>query len=144
MTKNKSLLALFIALTFCLTGLNSAFAADAPIVSAVPNKKSYSVGESGTLTINFKTGKKIKIPKDPEIEVTIEDGVSGAGMQDYSGNGAGDDYLKTAHVVYNFTVPQGAHGTITIHGKVKFGYCNSEDGVCKIATKTFSAKIKID
>ena len=145
MTKNKSLLALFIALSFCLTGLNSAFAADAPIVSATPNKKSYSIGESGVLNISFKTGKHVKIPKDPEIEVTITDGIDGGTMQDYSSNGGGDDYLKTPLVKYNFTIPSGAASgsTITIKGKVKFGYCNSDDGVCKIGTKNFTAKIKV-
>lgn len=144
MTKIKSLLALFVVLSFCLTGFSTAMAAEAPSVSASVNKKSLSAGESGVITIKFKTAAHVKIPKDPEIEVTLE-GADANGMQDYSGNGAGDDYLKNPSVKYNFTVPAGAvsGSTITIKGKVKFGYCNSDDGVCKIATKNFTAKVKV-
>lgn len=143
MTKIKSLLALFVFSAFCLTGFSSALAVEAPNVSASANKKSFSAGESGVLTVKFKTGAHVKIPKDPEVEITITDGVDGSGLQDYSG---GDDYLKSpASVKYNFTVPPGAASgsTITIKGKVKFGYCNSDDGVCKITTKNFTAKIKV-
>ncbi len=145
MTKNKSLLALLVFSFFCLTGFSTANAAEAPAVSASANKKSYSAGESGVLTIKFKISDHVKIPKDPEIEVTITDGIDGNGIQDYSSNGGGDDYLKTPQVKYNFTVPSGAESgsTITIKGKVKFGYCNSEDGVCKIGTKNFTAKVKV-
>lgn len=146
MTKNKSILAVLLFFFFCAAGFNSVIAAEAPAVSASANKKSYSAGESGVITIKFKTGDHVKIPKDPEIEVTITDGIDGGSLQDYSSNGSGDDYLKTPQVKYNFTVPQGAASgsTITIKGKVKFGYCNSEDGVCKIGTKNFTAKIKVD
>lgn len=144
MTKIKSLLAIFVVTALCLASFSSAMAAEAPGVSASANKKSYSAGESGVLTIKFKTGAHVKIPKDPEIEITVE-GADGNGLQDYSGNGAGDDYLKSPSVKYNFTVPAGATSgsTITIKGKVKFGYCNSDDGVCKISTKNFTAKIKV-
>ena len=145
MTKIKTLSALFIVLSFCLMGFTSAMAVEAPNVSASANKKTYSAGESGVLTIKFKTSAHVKIPKDPEIEITVTEGAEGSGMQDYSGNGAGDDYLKTPQVKYNFTVPAGATSgsTITIKGKVKFGYCNSSDGICKIGTKNFTAKIKV-
>jgi hypothetical protein len=144
MTKIKSLLALFIVASFFLMSFNSAMAAESPNVSVSANKKTYSPGESGVLTFKFKTGAHVKIPKDPEIEVTLE-GADGSGMQDYSGNGAGDDYLKNPQVKYNFTIPAGATSgsTITIKGKVKFGYCNSDDGVCKIATKNFTAKVRV-
>jgi hypothetical protein len=144
MTKFKSLLAVFVVLSFCLMGFNSAMAVEAPNVSASANKKTFSAGESGVLTVKFKLGKQVKIPKEPEIEITITDGVDGSGLQDYSSNG-GDDYLQTPSVKYNFTVPSGAAAgsTITIKGKVKFGYCNSEDGVCKITTKNFTAKVKV-
>lgn len=145
MTKIKSLLALFVFIAICTIGFSSLQAAEAPNVSASANKKSFSAGESGVLTIKFKTGDHVKIPKDPEIEVTITDGVDGNGVQDYSANGTGDDYLKTPQVKYNFTIPSGAASgsTITIKGKVKFGYCNSADGVCKIGTKNFTAKVKV-
>ncbi|MBS1513484.1 MAG: hypothetical protein JSS63_00530 [Bacteroidetes bacterium] len=143
MTKIKSLLAIFVMAFFCLSALGTANAAEVPGVSASANKKSYTAGESGVLTIKFKTGDHVKIPKDPEIEVTITDGVSGNGLQNVSG---GDDYLSNpAQVKFNFTVPSGAASgsTITIKGKVKFGYCNSDNGVCKIGTKNFTAKIKV-
>ncbi|MBS1493043.1 MAG: hypothetical protein JST55_06020 [Bacteroidetes bacterium] len=144
MTKIKSLLALFVFASFCLMGFSSAMAVEAPSVSATTNKKSFSPGESGVLTLKFKTGDHVKIPKDPEIEVTITDGVDAGSLQDYAGGS--DDYLSSpASVKYNFTVPSGAASgtTITIKGKVKFGYCNSADGVCKIGTKNFTAKIKV-
>ena len=145
MTKIKSLLGLFVFLSFCLMAFNTAKAVEAPSVSASANKKTYSAGESGVLTLKFKTGAHVKIPKDPEIEITITEGADGTGLQDYSGNGAGDDYLKTPTVKYNFTVPSGAASgsTVTIKGTVKFGYCNSDDGVCKLSTKNFTAKIKV-
>lgn len=144
MLKIKALLALFVFSSFCLMGFNSAKAVEAPNVTAKTNKKSYSPGESGVLTIKFKTTDHVKIPKDPEIEVTITDGVDGSGLQNYAGGA--DDYLSNpAQVKFNFTVPSGAASgsTITIKGKVKFGYCNSDDGVCKIGTKNFTAKVKI-
>jgi len=144
MPKIKTLLALLIFSSICLMGFNSAKAVEAPNVTANANKKSYSAGESGVLTIKFKTKEHVKIPKDPEIEVTISEGVDGNGLQNYTGGG--DDYLSNpAQVKFNFTVPSGAASgsTITIKGKVKFGYCNSDDGVCKIGTKNFTAKIKV-
>lgn len=143
MLKIKALLAFLVFSAFCLTGFNSAKAVEAPNVTANSNKKSYSAGESGVLTIKFKTTAHVKIPKDPEIEVTISEGVDGSGLQNYAGGS--DDYLSPAQVKFNFTVPSGAASgsTITIKGKVKFGYCNSDDGVCKIGTKNFTAKIKV-
>jgi hypothetical protein len=144
MTKIKSLLALFLFSSFCLMGFSTAKAVEAPTVSASANKKTFSAGESGVLTIKFKTGAHVKIPKDPEIEITITDGLEGGAMQDYSGGS--DDYLPSpSQVKYNFSVPSGAASgsTITIKGKVKFGYCNSDDGVCKITTKNFTAKIRV-
>jgi len=137
----KSLLSLFVIICFVFSA-TAAFAVEAPAVSASANKKSYAPGETGVLTIKFKTGAHVKIPKDPEVEVTLE-GADGNGLQDYTGGG--DDYIAGSKVKYNFTVPSGAvsGSTITVKGKVKFGYCNSDDGVCKLATKNFTAKIKV-
>ena len=144
MTKIKSLLALFVFLSFCFMGFSSAKAVEAPSVSVSANKKAFTAGESGVLTLKFKTTAHVKIPKDPEVEITITDGIEGGALQDYTGGS--DDYLSSpAQVKYNFTVPSGAASgsTITIKGKVKFGYCNSDDGVCKITTKNFTAKIRV-
>jgi hypothetical protein len=143
MKSSKILLVLAVLFTASFAFAGSAYSQAVPTVSAKSNKKSYSAGETGTLTISFRTSKNVKIPKEPEITVTSIDGVQGAGMQDYTG-GAGD-YLSNNKVKYNFTVPSGlASGTkVKISGKVKFGYCNSDDGVCKIATKDFSATITV-
>jgi ABC-type Fe3+-hydroxamate transport system substrate-binding protein len=136
------LLALVLLNSF--SGYNTLKADGTPSVSASANKKSFSPGESGVLTISFKTGSKVKIPKDPEIVVSLTtDEVEGQGLQDYSGGDG--DYIDNSKVKYNFTVPGGAASgsAITISGSVKFGYCSTTDGVCKLATKNFTAKIKI-
>ncbi len=147
------LMAIFIVIPFM--GFNSVSNADkktdkqadkkdAPAIYASPNKKSYSPGESGVLTLTFKTGSKLKIPKDPEVTVSLtSDDVEGQGLQDYSGSDG--DYITNSKVKYNFTVPGGAvsGSTLTISGNVKFGYCSSVDGVCKLGNQTFSAKIKV-
>ncbi len=114
-----------------------------PGLKVTVSKKSLKPGDSGTLIIKFKTGPKVKIPKEPQIEVTLtNDIIKGTGMQDYSG-GEGD-YLSNAQVKYNFTVPSGtSSGDYTVTGKVKFPYCSTETGVCKIGTKSFSVNIKV-
>jgi hypothetical protein len=134
-------LAAFFVASFAFAG--SAYSQSVPKVYVKANKKSFNAGETGTLTISFTTAKNVKIPKEPEITVTSINGVEGAGMQDYSG-GAGD-YLSSNKVKYNFTVPSGlAPGTkVKISGQIKFGYCNSDDGVCKIAKKDFSTTITV-
>lgn len=123
---------------------NVSDAQNAPSVSASLNKKTYSPGESGILTLNFKTGSKVKIPKDPgiDLELTTSD-INGQGFQDYSGGES--DYISNSKVKYNFTVNSSAAegSTVTVSGNVKFGYCTTADGVCKIATKSFSVKAKI-
>ncbi|MBK8550820.1 MAG: hypothetical protein IPL53_07060 [Ignavibacteria bacterium] len=123
--------------------VNFANAQTAPSVSAIPNKKSYSPGESGVLTLTFKTGSKVKIPKDPEVTVNLSGDIEAGGLQDYSG-GEGD-YISGSKVKYNFTVPGNAASgsTITVSGSVKFGYCTVTDGVCKIGNKEFTAKIRV-
>lgn len=136
------LLSSSILMTF--TGFGFTPAKDAPGVSATPNKKSYSPGESGVLTLSFKTGAHVKIPKDPEVTINLtSEDVMGQGLQDYSGDEG--DYISNSKVKYNFTVPEGAASgsTLTISGTVKFGYCTTSDGVCKIGNRNFSAKIKV-
>ncbi len=139
-----TIILLTAAILIPFMGFSYTIAKDAPGVSATPNKKSYSPGESGFVTLSFKTGSKVKIPKDPEVIVSLtSDEVYGQGLQDYSG-GEGD-YISNSKVKYNFTVPDGAASgsTITISGSVKFGYCTTTDGVCKIGNREFTAKIKV-
>ncbi|MCY7361965.1 MAG: hypothetical protein LH629_07870, partial [Ignavibacteria bacterium] len=91
-----------------------------------------------------KTGSKVKIPKDPEVVVNLSSGdLEGQGLQDYSGGDG--DYISNSKEKYNFKDPDGAESgsTITVSGSVKFGYCSTSDGVCKIGNKDFTAKIKI-
>lgn len=138
--------ALFIAVVLLIssTGFITAENNNAPSISASPNKKAYSPGESGVLTLTFKTGAKIKIPKDPEVTVSLSSGeIEGQGLQDYS-RGEGD-YISNSKVKYNFSIPANAASgsVLTISGNVKFGYCSTTDGVCKIANRPFTANIKV-
>jgi len=119
-------------------------AQSAPGITVSTNKKSYSPGESGFITINFKTGSKVKIPKEPELVVNLTSGdIEGGGLQDYTGGDG--DYISNSKVKYDFTVPAGATSgsTLKVSGSVKFAYCTITDGVCKITTKNFSAKVKV-
>lgn len=127
-----------------LFGSNISKAQNAPSLTAYLNKKSYSPGESGVLTLNFKTGAKVKIPKDPGVDLTLTtNDIEGQGFQDYSGGES--DYISNSKVKYNFTVNTAAASgsTITVSGSVKFGFCTTTDGVCKITTKNFSVKAKV-
>lgn len=141
---NKKLLLSLLVLAFSVSLISTtdAFSQAKPNISVWTNKKSYNPGETGVLYIKFKTASGVKIPKVPNINVTINSGVEGAGMQDYSGNGAGE-YLGNNTVKYNFTVPSNANGSVKISGKVKYGYCNSSDGICKIGNSNFSKNISV-
>jgi len=144
LNKVKFLPVLIVSLVTTFGALNFANAQSAPGLTASANKKSYIPGESGFLTINFKTGSQVKIPKDPELVVNLTSGdVEAGGLQDYTGGDG--DYISNSKVKYNFTVPASAASgsTLTVSGSVKFGYCSTKDGVCKIATKNFTAKVKV-
>lgn len=133
-----------IFLSIVLSVPNISKAQNAPSLSASLNKKSYSQGESGVLTLSFKTSSKVKIPKEPGIDLSLTtNDIEGQGFQDYS-EGEGD-YISNSKVKYNFTVnSSAASGSyITVSGSVKFGFCTTSDGVCKLATKNFSVKAKI-
>jgi ABC-type Fe3+-hydroxamate transport system substrate-binding protein len=142
---NPKLTIFIIVLAFAaLTGFTLSGIEEAPGVSAWATKKSYKPGESGTVTIKFKTPAGVKIPKEPEISVNLTgNSVEGKGLQDYT-RGAGE-YLSNSTVNYNFLVPKNVKSgsTLTLKGKVKFGYCTTKDGVCRIGTQEFSAKIKV-
>ncbi len=136
-------LCLFLAFFFALTGMaEQAYSQKMPGMSVSTDKKSYSPGESGVLIISFKTSSGVKIPKEPGVDVNVS-GVEGNGVQDYMGGDG--EYIANSKVKYNFVVPSGAaSGTsLAVDGSVKFGYCSTSDGVCKMANKNFSTKIKI-
>lgn len=119
------------------------FAQNAPSIEIKANKKSFKPGQSGTLSIKFKVSDNIKIPKEPQIEVTITgDNITGLGLEDYTmGEG---EYLKNPVIKYKFKVDNGASaGTKEIQVKVKFSYCNYSTGICKFAEKTKTVKIKV-
>jgi ABC-type Fe3+-hydroxamate transport system substrate-binding protein len=130
---------IILAAIVFLTATDS-FAQSVPKVKVSLAKKSYKAGQTGTLIIKFIHGNDIKIPKEPEIEVSLS-GVSGIGLQPIGGG----EYLSPSQIKYNFTVPSDAQSgsQITISGSVKFGYCNSETGVCKIGNKSFTVKLKV-
>lgn len=116
----------------------------APGVSANVNKKSYSPGETGIITLTFKTGSKVKIPKEPGVTMDLTTGeIEGVGFQDYSGGDG--EYISNSKVKYEFRVPDNAASgsTINVTGNVKFGYCTVSDGVCKMANQKFSTKVKV-
>lgn len=140
MLKKSLLLGVIFAFTLSFLAFTSAYSQTVPKISVKTNKKSYSPGESGVLTIKFKTAETVKIPTEPQVEVTLS-GVSGGSLQGYPGG----DYIESKQVKYSFTVGSDAvsGSTVTITGSVKFGYCNSESGICKIGTQKFSVKIKI-
>ncbi|MCX6161915.1 MAG: hypothetical protein NTV87_11385 [Ignavibacteriae bacterium] len=143
LTKKSLVLALILAVLSGFLMNEVSNAQSMPGVSVSANKKSFKAGDSGILTIKFKTGNGVKIPKEPPIDVTItSDNINGQGVQDYTG-GEGD-YLTNNLVKYKFTVPDNTEaGDYTVTGTVKFGYCSSESGVCKLGNKSFSVKIKV-
>jgi hypothetical protein len=132
-----------VILLFVIAFSNTA-KAQVPSISAKASPKTLSAGDKSVLTITFKTSSGIKISKEPEIEVTLTgEDVEGVKLQDYSGY-PGGDYLDGKQIKYNFKVSSDATaGTKTLTVKVKFAYCSSESGVCKITTKTTTTKIKV-
>ncbi len=129
---------------FAVMMQNDASAQSAPTVKVTVAKKSYKPGTTGTLIIKFKHGSKVKIPKEPPIEVSITgDGVTGQGVKDYSGGDG--DYLTSSQIKYNFKVNGNVESgtTISVSGTVKFGYCSTDSGICKIATKNFTVSVKV-
>jgi hypothetical protein len=145
MLKKTSLFLFIAALALTFSGLTKLYSQTIPTITLSVNKKSYKPGDEGVITIKFKPAGGTKIPKEPQIEVTLTgDGVVGNGLQDYSGDPDGD-YLSSNVIKYNFTVTSDAPSGDVVNAKVKikFGYCSSESGICKIGNVTKSVKIKI-
>lgn len=106
--------------------------------------KSVKPGGTGTLTIKFKHGNKVKIPQEPAIEVSISgDGITGTGSPTFSADE--DGYIKNSSIKYKFKVSSNATSgsTIQISGTVKFGYCSTETGTCKMGNQSFTVSVKV-
>lgn len=140
MLKKSILISVIFAFALTFMAFSNADSQTIPKISVKTNKKTYKSGESGVLTIKFKTASTVKIPTEPQVEINLK-GVTGGSLQGYPGG----DYNESKQVKYTFTVgsSEESGSTITISGSVKFGYCNSETGICKIGTQKFSVKIKI-
>jgi hypothetical protein len=144
MMKLKFFIVMLLIGVFGLLSASDYAAAQTPDLKVTVSKKSFKPGDSGKLIIKFKHGPKVKIPKEPPIEVSISgEGIIGQGVQDYSG-GEGD-YISNSQIKYNFKVSENAASgtTITVTGTVKFGYCSTESGICKIGTKNFTVTVKV-
>jgi len=141
--KRLSLLVFLVATAFVLTTFADSYSQSVPTVSVKLNKKSYKPGDSGFITIKFKTAKTVKIPVEPEIEVTLNGtNIEGTGLTGVNSSG---EYLSPAQVKYKFKVSNNASSgtSIDVTGTVKFGYCNADSGICKLATKNISFKVKV-
>lgn len=140
----KTIILAVFAAAFLLIGVSSSFSQNAPAVTVSTNKKTFSPGESGVLILNFKTTSKVKIPKEPGITLDLSTSdIEGQGFQDYTG-GEGD-YINNSKVKYNFVVPSGAASgsTLNIKGTLKYGFCTTVDGVCKLTSKEISTTIRV-
>ena len=140
MLKKSFLISVIFTFALSILAFSNAESQTLPKISVKTNKKAYKPGESGVLTIKFKTASDVKIPTEPQVEVNLT-GVTGTGLLGYPGG----DYIESKQVKYGFTVSSEAESgsTITISGTVKFGYCDSGSGICKIGNQKFSVKIKI-
>ena len=140
MLKKSFLISVIFAFALSFLAFSNADSQTLPKISVKTNKKSYKPGESGILTIKFKTVSDVKIPTEPQVEVTLN-GVTGGSLQGYPGS----EYIESKIVKYSFTVGNDVESGsyVDITGSVKFGYCDSGSGICKIGNQKFSVKIKI-
>ena len=143
MTKKLLIAVLILGFFAALTANNSVFAQSSPTVS-VKVSKSVKPGGTGTLTIKFKHGPKVKIPSEPAIEITLNgEGITPQGEPTFNADAEG--YINNSTIKYNFKVgSNSASGsTINITGKIKFGYCSTETGVCKFGDQNFNVSVKV-
>jgi hypothetical protein len=141
--KRLTFLVFLIAIAFVFASVADSYSQATPTLSVKLNKKSYNPGESGFITIKFKTANTVKIPKEPEIEVTLNgSNIESLGLQVANSSG---EYISPAQVKYKFKVSENAAAgtSINVTGTVKFGYCNADSGICKIATKDISFTVKV-
>ena len=141
----KRILAVVLLIGFfaVLSMSNTASAQSSPTLK-VSVTKSVKPGGTGTLTIKFKHGNKVKIPQEPAIEVSISgDVITGTGSPIFSANDEG--YITNSTIKYKFKVSGNATSgsTVQISGTVKFGYCSTETGTCKMGNQSFTTSVKI-
>lgn len=135
--------ALILSFFAVLTANTSVFAQSSPTLS-VSVSKSVKPGGVGTLTIKFKHGPKVKIPSEPAIEITLNgEGITGQGEPSFTSDAEG--YINNSKITYKFKVSSDAQSgsTISLSGKVKFGYCSTETGVCKFGDQNFTVSVKV-
>lgn len=143
MTKKLFIAALILTVFAAFSINNSVNAQSSPTLN-VSVSKSVKPGGVGTLTIKFKHGPKVKIPGEPPIEITLNgEGITAQGDPIFSTDAEG--YIKNSKVSYKFKVSSSAQSgsTISISGKVKFGYCSTESGVCKFGDQNFTVSVKV-
>ncbi|MFZ4592397.1 MAG: hypothetical protein ACOYN6_15455 [Ignavibacteria bacterium] len=141
----KRILAVVLLISFfAVFSMSSEASAQSSPTLKVSVTKSVKPGGTGTLTIKFKHGNKVKIPQEPAIEVSISgDGITGSGSPTFSANDEG--YITNSTIKYKFKVSGNATSgsTVQISGTVKFGYCSTETGTCKMGNQSFTTSVKI-
>jgi len=140
----KRILAVVLLISFfAVLSISNIASAQTPTLK-VSVTKSVKPGGVGTLTIKFKHGSKVKIPQEPTIEVSISgDGITGTGNPTFTANDEG--YITNSTIKYKFKVSSNATSgsSVQISGTVKFGYCSTETGTCKMGNQSFTATVKI-
>ena len=143
MTRKILVTAFIISFFAVLSASTSVFAQSSPTIK-VTGPKSVKAGSVGTFTIKFNHGPKVKIPNEPPIEITINtDGITGQGEPSFTSDAEG--YINNSKITYKFKVSSDAQSgsTISVSGRVKFGYCSTETGVCKFGDQPFTVNVKI-
>ncbi len=120
---------------------DSAFAQSSPTLK-VSVTKAVKPGGIGTLTIKFKHGPKVKIPQEPAIEISLSgDGITSVGELTFKTDD--DGYIINSTIKQKFKVSSNATSgsTIQISGTVKFGYCSTATGTCKMGNQSFTVSV---
>jgi hypothetical protein len=142
--KKRILAVVLLVSFFAVLSLSNLASAQSSPTLKVSVSKSVKPGGTGTLTIKFKHGNKVKIPQEPAIEVSISgDGITGSGDPTFSADEEG--YIINSTIKYKFKVSGNATSgsTVQISGTVKFGYCSTETGTCKMGNQSFTVSVKI-
>lgn len=143
MTKKLFLSVLILGFIAVFSANTSVYAQSSPTLS-VSVSKSVKPGGVGTLTIKFKHGSKVKIPSEPTIEITLNGaGITPQGDPSFTTDAEG--YINNSKLTYKFNVNSDVQSgsTISLSGRVKFGYCSTETGVCKFGDQNFTVSVKV-
>jgi len=142
--KNRILAVVLLIGFFAVLSISNSVLAQSSPTLKVTAPKTVKPGGTGTLTIKFKHGNKVKIPSEPAIEVSISgDGITGGGDPTFSADEEG--YITNSTIKYKLRVSSDATSgsTIQISGTVKFGYCSTETGTCKMGNQSFTVSVKV-